>query len=209
MTATDDPPSLEHISPRRPRREWIFAWLKNPQAYAVTATMPNFQFSDADARDISAFLMSQSTPYLPAAQHARACCSSRPMPTPQAGASVYGESFCASCHAIENAAGMLVGGNVGPELTRIGIQGEAGVAARVAAQSQDLRSATPRCRITVSTRSNSVCSAASSEAKTDSDLLANVHLEPATPAQDRARQSTGDRTRLRVLPRNQRHQEAG
>ena len=38
----------------------------------------------------------------------------------QQGASVYGESFCASCHAMQNAAGIMVGGNVGPELTRVG-----------------------------------------------------------------------------------------
>ena len=33
---------------------------------------------------------------------------------------MYGESFCASCHAMQNAAGLMVGGNVGPELTRVG-----------------------------------------------------------------------------------------
>src|SRR5207302_1696551 len=39
---------------------------------------------------------------------------------PAAGASLYGESFCASCHAVQNAAGNMVGGDVGPELTRVG-----------------------------------------------------------------------------------------
>jgi cytochrome c2 len=29
---------------------------------------------------------------------------------PQEGASVYGEAFCASCHAVQNAAGLMVGG---------------------------------------------------------------------------------------------------
>ena len=58
---TDDPPSLEHIADKT-TREWIYAWLKDPQAYAVTATMPNFKLSDADARDISAFLIASSTP---------------------------------------------------------------------------------------------------------------------------------------------------
>jgi mono/diheme cytochrome c family protein len=61
MTATDDPPSLAHIA-EKTTREWIYAWIKNPQAYAVTASMPNFQLSDDDARDVSAFLMAQSTP---------------------------------------------------------------------------------------------------------------------------------------------------
>ncbi len=44
----------------------------------------------------------------------------RPRPNPTAGASLYGESFCASCHAVQNAAGNVVGGDVGPELTRVG-----------------------------------------------------------------------------------------
>ena len=118
LASTTDAPALTHIA-EKTTREWVFAWLKNPQTYAVTAAMPNFQFTDADARDITAFLMSQSTPYLvgqasglsvPSAQSADAA----------AGASVYGESFCASCHATVNPAGMLVGGDVGPELTRIG-----------------------------------------------------------------------------------------
>ena len=44
----------------------------------------------------------------------------RQMPIRSAGTTLYGQSFCASCHAIQNAAGNLVGGNVGPELTGIG-----------------------------------------------------------------------------------------
>ena len=37
-----------------------------------------------------------------------------------AAGSLYGESFCASCHAVQNAAGNVVGGDLGPELTRVG-----------------------------------------------------------------------------------------
>ena len=117
MTGTDDPPSLAHIA-EKTTREWIAAWLKNPQAYAASATMPNFQLTDEDIRDISAFLMAQSTAY-PAGWR-------EPPPVAddasvqQQGASLYGESFCASCHATQNAAGALVGGTLGPELTRVG-----------------------------------------------------------------------------------------
>ena len=118
ITPSDDPPPLEHIADKT-TREWIFAWIKNPQAYSSTATMPNFQLRDEDARDISAFLISQSTPLPGSARQAVA-----PAPADatslQAGASAYGESFCASCHAMQNTAGLLVGGNIGPELTRAG-----------------------------------------------------------------------------------------
>ncbi|MGA2346115.1 MAG: c-type cytochrome, partial [Candidatus Sulfotelmatobacter sp.] len=115
MKATDDPPSLSHIADKT-TREWIYAWLKDPQAYAGTATMPNFKLSDDDARDMSAFLIVNSTPQ----QGDTATLAAKASPDPAAGASLYGESFCASCHAVQNAAGNLVGGDVGPELTRVG-----------------------------------------------------------------------------------------
>ncbi len=119
LTGTDDPPSLAHIADKT-SREWIAAWLKNPQAYAGSATMPNFQFKDDEIRDISAFVIAQSTPH---------SSSGAPVPMPavrtddaavQEGSSVYGEAFCSSCHAMQNAAGNLVGGNLGPELTLVG-----------------------------------------------------------------------------------------
>jgi mono/diheme cytochrome c family protein len=115
IAPSDHPPLLTHIA-EKTTREWIYAWLKNPQAYAVSATMPNFGFSDDEARDISAFLIAQSTPLNvppPAVTQPSAGSSGE-------GSSLYGESFCASCHAMQNAAGMLVGGNIGPELTRVG-----------------------------------------------------------------------------------------
>jgi cytochrome c1 len=117
MTASDNPPSLAHVADKT-TREWIYSWLKDPQAYAVSATMPNYKLSDADASDISAFLISSSTPR--AGDTAAVEVKSTASADPSAGASLYGESFCASCHAVQNAAGNVVGGDVGPELTRIG-----------------------------------------------------------------------------------------
>ena len=80
MKATDDPPSLSHIADKT-TREWIFAWLKDPQAYATTATMPNFKLSDDDARDISAFLIANSTPV--AGDTARSRRKRLPIPPPE------------------------------------------------------------------------------------------------------------------------------
>ena len=134
MKASDDPPSLSHIADKT-TREWIFAWLKDPQAYASTSTMPNFKLSDADARDMSAFLIANSTPVA----GDTATLSGKASSDPGAGASLYGESFCASCHAVQNAAGNMVGGDVGPELTRIGKQSQGGVVAGLAAEPARLR----------------------------------------------------------------------
>ncbi|MGA8212182.1 MAG: c-type cytochrome [Candidatus Sulfotelmatobacter sp.] len=175
---TDDPPSLEHIADKS-TREWIYAWLKDPQAYAVTATMPNFKLSDPDARDISAFLIANSTPIpgdtVPAAKDLKA-------PDPTAGASLYGESFCASCHAVENAAGNVVGGNVGPELTRIGnkVKPEWLRAWLRNPRVYDSGTAMPHYRFT--DKQVSLLTAFLGN-KTDSDLLAKVHLDAPTPEQ--------------------------
>ncbi len=177
MKATDDPPSLSHIADKT-SREWVYAWLKDPQAYASTSTMPNFKLSDDDARDMSAFLIANSTPLAGDTATLTAKASS----DPAAGASLYGESFCASCHAVQNAAGNMVGGDVGPELTRVGskVKPEWLQAWLRNPRTYDPGTAMPHYRLNdgqVATLSGFLL------AKADSDLLANVHLEAATPEQ--------------------------
>jgi mono/diheme cytochrome c family protein len=177
MRATQDAPSLSHVADKT-TREWIFAWLKDPQAYAASATMPNFKLKDGDIRDISAFLIANSTPLVgdtapPIGQKAA---------DPTAGASLYGELFCASCHAVQNAAGNVVGGNVGPELTRIGTKAKPEwLRAWVRnPRRYDPNTEMPHYRFTdqqVGTMEGFLL------AKADPDFLANVHLDAATPEQ--------------------------
>jgi mono/diheme cytochrome c family protein len=175
MQATQDAPTLSHIADKT-TREWIFAWLKDPQAYAASATMPNFKLKDEDIRDISAFLIANSASVpgdtSPPISHKAFDAT--------AGASLYGESFCASCHAVQNAAGNVVGGDVGPELTRIGNKAKPEwLRAWVRnPRTYDPRTEMPHYRFTdqqVATMEGFLL------AKADSDLLANVHLDPATP----------------------------
>jgi len=177
MKATDDPPSLSHIADKT-SQEWVFAWLKDPQVYASTATMPNFKLSDDDSRDISAFLFANSTPVA----GDTLTVSAKSASDPAAGTSLYGESFCASCHATQNAAGNVVGGAVGPELTRVGSKVKpAWLQAWLKnPRTYDAETVMPHYRFNdqqVATLAGFL------EAKTDSDLLANVHLDPATPEQ--------------------------
>jgi len=116
----DDPPPLVHVA-EKTTREWIFAWIRNPQAYAASATMPNFQLNDQDAADIASFLIAQSTPSAAETDSAKsAAAKSAGVDTATEAATLYGSSFCSSCHAVQNEAGNLVGGNLGPELTRVG-----------------------------------------------------------------------------------------
>ncbi len=177
MLTTNPAPPLTRIASKT-TREWVFAWLKDPPSYAVTATMPNFELRDADARDISAFIMDQSAP-VPAAATASA---GAPVADPQAGASVYGESFCSSCHATVNAAGLVVGGNVGPELTRIGskVKPEWLTDWLRGPKNYDPHTLMPRYRFD---QKQLDLLAEFLRAKTDSDLLAKVKLQPASAAE--------------------------
>ena len=184
VTATDDPPSLSHIA-QKTSREWIYAWLKDPQAYSPTATMPNFKLSDDDARDISAFLIANSTP-LPLKPAAVSLETAKKVQADatlqQKASSLYGESFCASCHAVQNAAGNLVGGNLGPELTKVGskVKPEWLQAWIRNPGEYDPGTAMPHYRFNdqeIGMLSGFLL------AKTDSDLLASVHLESATAEQ--------------------------
>ncbi len=178
---TDDPPSLEHIADKT-TREWIYAWLKDPQAYAVSATMPNFKLSDDDARDISAFLIANSTPILGDTAPITPAGKDQKAADPTAGASLYGESFCASCHAVQNAAGNVVGGDVGPELTRIGNKAKPEWLRAWLRNPRvyDPGTAMPHYRFTDQQVSLLATFLGN---KADADLLTNVHLDAATPEQ--------------------------
>ncbi len=178
MHGTDDPPSLAHIADKT-TREWMYAWIKDPQAYSSTATMPNFHLNDDDVRDITAFLMAQSTP-LPAAGAPSQVKAATP--DAAAGASLYGESFCASCHAVQNAAGNLVGGDLGPELTKIGTKVKPQwLAAWLRNPSiYDPDTKMPHYRFT---EQQVATLAGFLQGKKDDDFLSNVHLAEATPDQ--------------------------
>ncbi len=179
VAATDHPPSLVHVADKT-TREWIYSWLKDPQAYAPSTTMPNYKLSDADASDISAYLISTSRPQAgdTATPDAKASAS----PDPAAGASLYGQSFCSSCHAVQNAAGNLVGGDVGPELTRIGnkVKPEWLLAWLNNPRVYDATTPMPHYRLTAPQLATL---AGYMQGKTDTDYGANVHLTAATTQQ--------------------------
>src|SRR6202158_4081035 len=184
ITATDDPPSLAHIGVKT-TREWIYAWLKDPQAYSTTATMPNFKLKDEDARDISAFLISSSTPaplklVQTSLDEAKKVKDEATLQTK--AASLYGESFCASCHAVQNAAGNLVGGNIGPELTKVGSKVKLEWLQAWVRNPHDYDPPTGMPHYRFSEPEVGLLTGFLM-GKSDSDLLANVHLDAATPEQ--------------------------
>jgi len=177
LQPTDDPPPLLHIA-EKTSREWISAWVKNPQAYAASATMPNFQFNDQEASDISAFLISQSTP----SGKFDAGKSAPPAPTgptaAQESASLYGSLFCSSCHAVQNEAGNLVGGDFGPELTRVGAKVDSKWLARWLSNPHDYEPSTRMPHYRLDDKQIGLLSGFLLNKK-DADFLANVKLQPS------------------------------
>jgi len=150
----------------------------NPQAYAASATMPNFLLNDQDAADMSAFLMAQSTPSATSKAEIKGAAAPAGADAATQATTLYGASFCSSCHAVQNEAGNLVGGNFGPELTRIGNKVNPDWLRRwlnnPAAYHPDTRM--PHYRMDdkqVALLSGFLL------AKKDNDLLANVHLSPS------------------------------
>jgi mono/diheme cytochrome c family protein len=179
VASTNLPPSLSHIADKT-TREWMYAWLKDPAAYSASTTMPNFQLSDEDARDISAFLMANSI--REAGDTLAPEAKDKQEPDMAAGASLYGQSFCASCHAVRNAAGNMVGGNVGPELTHIGNKAKPEWLAAWLRDPRSYDAATPMPHYRWSDAQLKLITAYMAS-KGDPDLLASVHLEGATPQQ--------------------------
>ena len=178
VAPVDEPPSLEHVA-EKTTAEWIFAWIKNPQAYSPTATMPNYRFSDQESADIATFLIAQSTPS-ENSRHELPKAAALPAGTDpsQAGTSLYGTLFCASCHAVQNAAGNLVGGDLAPELTRVGNKVTQDWLRRwlQAPQGYDPKTRMPRYRFD---EKQVALLSAFLLSKKDDDFLASVHLPPA------------------------------
>lgn len=183
LTGTDNPPPLLHVG-EKTTPEWIFAWIKNPQRYSALASMPNFALSDTDAMDITAFLVSQSTPSevpsIVAAQFPKA----QGPKAEQAGAQIYSQALCASCHApentLQNLAGQLQKPHLGPDLNRLGSKVKPAWLEAWLTDPNAYNPATnmPRYRFNAQQASLLVAYFA---AKTDATLTAGVHLRSADP----------------------------
>jgi mono/diheme cytochrome c family protein len=177
----DEPPSLEHVA-EKTSREWLYGWLKNPQAYAVSSTMPNFRFKDQEAADIANFLVSQSTP----SENSRATVPiNLPLPSEAVaaadGVGLYSTLFCASCHATQSSRGDLMGGDLAPELTRVGSKVNPDWLRRWlrSPQGYDPKTRMPRYRYD---EKEVALLTAFLLGKKDGDFLANVHLAPSDAA---------------------------
>lgn len=131
-------PDLTNIG-TKVSREWIYKWLKEPRTITDQdgnvvvngvknedePRMPQFTFSEEELRALSAFLSTQKRVSMPPAKfdpRVLAAWEKRP-DTVDKGELRFRQMFCTTCHAIAvTRAGetKLIGGNIGPELTKVG-----------------------------------------------------------------------------------------
>ncbi|MEJ2009224.1 MAG: c-type cytochrome [Acidobacteriota bacterium] len=118
-------------------RAWIYKWLKQPRTvldksgnvvtdgYEMNPRMPQFRFKKGEIRDLSAYLSSLKSPLKESSKIDPRVAADWPN---QSAMLSYGEfrfrqMFCTDCHSLAVVrAGMteLIGGDIGPELTKIG-----------------------------------------------------------------------------------------
>ena len=118
-------------------REWIYKWLKDPRTLTdgdgnVTVDgmdtdprMPKFNLSDVELRALSAYLSLQRVkPVQPYRFNPRVVAAvMRGGDAADQGQTRFNQMFCVTCHALAVYRGgqtTLIGGDIGPELTKVG-----------------------------------------------------------------------------------------
>jgi hypothetical protein len=192
-------------SPTRRRASGSYSWLKDPQAYAASTTMPNYKLSDADASDISAYLVSTSTPQ--AGDTAAAAPSLRQAPIRRRTKPVW-RIVLRLLPRRSECGGQPGGRRPGPGTDAHRQQGKAGVAGGMASESRASTMPQRPCRTTASRRSRSrfwllICR------QVGFRLRLGRSSGCGQPAADCPRTKAHRRAGMRGLPRDQRRAEAG
>jgi mono/diheme cytochrome c family protein len=133
-------PDLSSIG-TKVNRKWIYKWLKDPRTVSDASggdatvngyesedsppRMPRFRLNDQELRALSAYLTTQrAKPIEPNHFDARVLASfSKPSDAADQGEVRFRQMFCSTCHSLAvTRAGetKLIGGNIGPELTKVG-----------------------------------------------------------------------------------------
>ena len=114
-------------------REWIYKWLKDPRTLTdadgnvsvdgvdTNPRMPKFQLTDVELRALSAYLSEQRAKRLEPARISTLVAKTGD--AAEQGQMVFNQRFCVTCHAIAVERGgetKLIGGDIGPELTKVG-----------------------------------------------------------------------------------------
>lgn len=129
-------PDLTSVGTKVDRR-WIYKWLKDPRTLtdadgnvtvdgvATNPRMPKFHLSDQELRALSAYLSAQKAqPVAPYRFNHRLVASvAKQGDAADHGQIRFNQMFCVTCHALAVDRGgetSLIGGDIGPELTKVG-----------------------------------------------------------------------------------------
>lgn len=95
-------PNLKEAA-QRLRPEWMFQWLKNPQAIRPDSPMPNFGLSDEEARALIAYILSNGeSPRSPAAVNGNEKSTADPdLVKIKNGEALLKEKNCVGCHSLD------------------------------------------------------------------------------------------------------------
>lgn len=107
-----DAPPLDTIA-LKTGGQWLASWLTNPRGVDPNATMPNFQLSQDEIRDLSHYLFARPVPA--ALRHAVEAAASEPAGNAARGKTLFAESRCITCHTVDGK-----GNGSAPELGKIG-----------------------------------------------------------------------------------------
>ena len=125
-------PDLTNIG-NKVSREWIYKWLKEPRTLSdadgnvtvdgvdLAPRMPKFNLSELELRALSAYLSEQHTKRLEPARISTVIAKSGD--AADQGQMQFNQRFCVTCHSIAVERGgetKLIGGDIGPELTKVG-----------------------------------------------------------------------------------------
>jgi len=114
-------------------REWIYKWLKDPRTLTdadgnvsldgvdTDPMMPKFQLTDVELRALSAYLSVQRSRRLEPARISTVVAKTGD--AAEQGQILFNQRFCVTCHAVAVERGgetKLIGGDIGPELTKVG-----------------------------------------------------------------------------------------
>ncbi len=88
-------PSLLNVS-KKVTPEWMFQWIKNPRGWSHNTRMPNFMFSDDDAKAVTAYVLNQSkgSNFAPIAHNSGGGDMAR-------GKQTFFDAGCVACHSID------------------------------------------------------------------------------------------------------------
>jgi nitric oxide reductase subunit C len=192
-------PDLTNIA-SKVSREWIYKWLKEPRNVldkdgnvVVTgyeagdeSRMPKFRLSETELKALTAYLATQHPrPIVPYKFDARvvAAWSKKPDLVDQ-GELRFRQMFCSTCHSLAvTRAGetKLIGGNIGPELTKVGSKVNPDWLAAWLKNPQGYLAHSKMPRYEWSDEDLYKVTHYITTKLTDSDLLTSVpHLDPAT-----------------------------